>query len=713
MRGALLLCLLTACGRIGFDATGTDAPIVGRWARAATNGNASCAITLTGELWCWGYGIYANLGNGPTVVQDVARVGADSDWTAISVGTMLTCGLRSDGSLWCWGTNERGAVPGTPPDSFVTSPTRIGSGTWKQVAVASRHGCAIDSADVLSCWGEGDLGVTGRGNTPLVAPLAPVAVVGTNRWTAVTTSELTSCGVQSDGSLWCWGYNHLGQVGDGSQLQRNAPVQIGSGRTWTTVRAGSEHTCALEQGGRAWCWGDNYFGQLGDGTATSNAMTSPVAASVVAPLAAIEIGRAHTCGRTSAGETTCWGNGERGQFGSVVTFSPQPISIAAAATDVLAGGDVTCWIDDGAHLWCTGGNNYGQSGGSRGIGLVPVQADTRTDWTGIVARTNHACGTTAGGELSCWGINHFGELGNGRPEDSDTPRTAVGTFTSAALGTYTLGAIGPDQSLWLSGLYPDLTTRQLQPTLYAGAGTTKQVSFGERHGCRILIDDTLSCGGLNNHGQLGDGSTINKESAVVAGLWRFIATGGDTTCGILMTGPLQCWGRNEAGQVGSGPTGDAPAPRTVVLPGATGTAAQVAIGFDFTCAITMAGELYCWGAGSQGQLGNGSVASSTTPVRVGTATTWRTVSAGDAHACALQVDNSLWCWGHGDEGQAGPSLGDPTSPIRLAGDWLDVATGAHFTCAIRTDGTRWCFGSNNHGELGTGAGWREQFVVIP
>jgi alpha-tubulin suppressor-like RCC1 family protein len=712
MRWVLAVGLVAACGRIGFD----DDEVVHRWARVATSGQSTCAITATGELWCWGAGAYAVLGNGAVVAQQLMRVGTQTDWTDVSVGIVLTCALRADRSLWCWGFNESGAIPGAPIDTVVAAPLQIGTGTWQAVAVADSHACAIDDAGGLACWGGGSLGVLGNGSTTMtVATPTPVVSVGTDRWTAISTSPRTTCGIQTDDSLWCWGSNNLGQVGDGTQLQRNAPVQIGSGRTWTAVSTSAEHTCAVEQGGQAWCWGNNFFGQVGNDVAFSTVpILSPLRATVASPVVDVAVGRWHTCGRSAAGDVTCWGNAERGQFGVVLGYSTQPIAIASSAVQVATAGDVTCVIDGDQRLACTGANNFGQAGGAAGIALVPTQVDTRTDWARVIAMSNHACALTTVGGLHCWGLNHNGELANGMPQDTDVPIDTNRTFSSIALGTFGLAAIAADNSLWFSGLHPDLATKVLVPTQFAGANTTKAVAAGELHACRILVDDTLVCGGANNHGQLGDGTTTSKVGTTVPGTWRLIAAGANSTCGVTLASQLMCWGRNEAGQLGIGSTSQAATPQPVMLPGAAGAVLELAVGDNFTCAITGAGELYCWGAGDAGQLANGTSSGSLTPRRVGTATDWRHVTAGDAHACAIKQDNTLWCWGHGDEGQTGPVLANHTSPVQVGGaDWLDVSAGTHFTCAVKLAGTRWCFGSNNNGELGNDGGWRDQFAVIP
>jgi alpha-tubulin suppressor-like RCC1 family protein len=710
MRRVWVVWLIVGCGRIGFDATA----IVGRWEHVSTSGDATCAITQGGELWCWGRGTSAHLGNGPVHVQPPARVGTFDDWQQVSVGRVVTCGLRSDRSLWCWGKNQNGAIPGTPADNVVETPARIGSGTWQSVAAAADHVCAIDSAGALSCWGEGSLGVLGNGQLTSRSQPTPVSPVGTNEWIAISASILNRCGIQTDNTLWCWGQNAAGQVGDNTNTLRNAPVQVGAGTSWVAIANGTDQTCALDGTNQLWCWGFNGFGQLGDGMPRFGSQLVPKRATVVPALTSLAVGRVHVCGTAATGDVSCWGNGERGQFGQVVPQSASPVPVASAAVEVVAAGDVTCVIDAGARLSCTGANSYGQLGSASGAVTSPVQSDTRSDWTQVFASIDHACGISANNRLSCWGLNHNGELAYGRPEDASAVTDTGNDATTIALGTNTTLALQPDSSVWLSGSDPDLVSRHLSPIVFAPVGSTKAIAYGDRHGCRIRSDDTLVCFGSNSVGQLGNGMTTDTQNAVVPGTWRTIAAAYNSTCAVTVMGALLCWGANTSGKLGIGNTTTQTMPQQVSIQSANGPVDEIASGLAFTCARTSGGEIWCWGAGNHGQLGNGTTAGSTTPVRMGSATSWTKISAGHEHACALQTDNTLWCWGRGDEGQVGSALMDQAMPVQIGGaEWRDVAAGTQFTCAVKLDGTRWCFGSNAEGALGTGLGWRAQFAVIP
>ena len=712
MRVALVVCVLVGC-RFHFEETTDAGPIAHTWSRVAIGGDGTCGLTTTGEVWCWGLNGNGNLGPGNAAVQPIQRVDDAADWTSISVGAAVSCGVRAAGELWCWGRNDRSAIPGTVPD-MRTPPVRITNETYTSVSAAASHACAVSSGNVLRCWGDGELGQLGNGRQDIMSPPS-VVMGGTNQWLSVSTSIDMTCGVQTDHSLWCWGRNNVGQVGDGSTTVRTIPTPADPARKWLAVASGDGHTCAIEEGGQVWCWGNNAVGQLGDGTTISS--ISPVRASSVPALVSLRAGRAHTCGVDAAGTAWCWGLSEHGQFGTVIAvgYTPSALRIADAVTDVGVGGDVTCFVDGTAQLRCTGSNNFAQVALPSGLETQLTRADARTDWARIFAQPNHACGLTTNQQVYCWGVNQFGELGINSFVDVQVPRSIGKQYVDVAVGTQFIGGLAPDGSYWLAGRHFDLTTLLPTPTQYASAGATKTIALGENHGCRILANDTLECGGANFWGQLGDGTMTNNLAVNLGGSWRLVAANLHTTCAVTTANALLCWGYNDGGQLGNGDNLPQSTPTAVDLSGATGTIDQLALGITHTCVRTSTGEIWCWGDGTSGQLGNGSVAGSFSPLRVGTDSDWSFLASGDSHACALKSDHSLWCWGHADRGQIGePLTGQRTTPTKLGGnDWADLATGHHFTCALKLDGTRWCTGDNVHGELGDGKAWREQFIVIP
>ncbi|MBI4700605.1 MAG: hypothetical protein HY744_05490 [Deltaproteobacteria bacterium] len=204
-----------------------------------------------------------------------------------------------------------------------------------------------------------------------------VSALGTSAL-AVATGGYHTCAVKKDGTLWCWGRNADGELGDGTTQSKSSPVQVSAlGTSALAVAAGGYHTCAVKAGGTLWCWGNNEYGQLGDGTTQDE--TSPVQVSVLGTSAlAVAGGQAHTCAVKAGGTLWCWGRNANGQLGDGTTQDKtSPVQVPALGTSALAvaaGNDHTCAVKAGGTLWCWGNNEYGQLGdGTTQKKLSPVQ----------------------------------------------------------------------------------------------------------------------------------------------------------------------------------------------------------------------------------------------------------------------------------------------------------------------------------------------------
>jgi alpha-tubulin suppressor-like RCC1 family protein len=230
------------------------------WRTLGLGWTHSCAIQDGGSLWCWGSNSSGQLGHS----QDhwsPGQVGAEQNWTAVSLGSASSCGIRSDTTLWCWGAN----VLGNGQWGSSSTPSQVDGG-WTTVAVGNDHACALSTTDGgLSCWGfnaSGELGdgtTTGR-NTP-----GQVALGGGCKYVSAGGSH--TCAIRTDGSLWCWGSNAYGQLGLGFVGPGTAtPVRVGTETDWEELSLFRNTSCGLRAGGTLWCWGDNAEGQLGDGT---------------------------------------------------------------------------------------------------------------------------------------------------------------------------------------------------------------------------------------------------------------------------------------------------------------------------------------------------------------------------------------------------------------------------------------------------------------
>jgi alpha-tubulin suppressor-like RCC1 family protein len=243
------------------------------WSSVAAGTQQACAITTSGELWCWG-----SIGAGTAAGAVPSRVGSASDWTDVSTGGSHTCGLRQGGSLWCWGFNYRGQLGlGAGAATSVDTPTRVGTAAWTSISAGNAQTCGI-TANAVRCWGIND-GRLGVGATVADAP-SPVTVVfpagAPAAWTDVSTGgngnfgHTCATGTGGTAGVYCWGRNSSGQLGDGTQTDRTSPVPVaGTTGTWTPLSVGGDHSCVGRVGLSPACWGSNSQGQLGLGNLVS------------------------------------------------------------------------------------------------------------------------------------------------------------------------------------------------------------------------------------------------------------------------------------------------------------------------------------------------------------------------------------------------------------------------------------------------------------
>jgi alpha-tubulin suppressor-like RCC1 family protein len=343
-----------------------------------------------------------------------------------------------------------------------------------------------------------------------------------------------TCAVTSTAEVKCWGINHVGQLGNGTQVDSSSPVQVqGLSGQISSVTATPYNGCALSTSGGMKCWGADHRGQLGNGSGVASSTAIQVTG-LTTGVKAMAGSEEFTCALMNSGEVKCWGEtfldvnndgiDDSGSTPTTVTGIPQDIEAISAG-----GGKYACVVSATSGVWCWGQNTSGQlADGSNVDRLIPVQATSLpSSIKSLSTGSNHSCAVMSTGGVKCWGSNANGKLGDGTTNNSNIPVDV-------------LGLTGPAVS----------------------------VSTGYHHSCALLVSSTVQCWGWNIGGQLGDGTNNDSNIAVtVQGLpstVEAVTTGSRNSCALLTNGDLKCWGDNTYGQVGDGTNSDRSLPVSVM-----------------------------------------------------------------------------------------------------------------------------------------------------
>ncbi len=342
----------------------------------------TCGLTQTEVAFCWGLNNRGQLGNLSSAdrIPRPTEVAGDLSFRWLSAGISHTCGVATSGVSYCWGRNAEGQLgDGTHVER--NSPGEIsGALRFAVVSAGGLHTCALTSEGAAYCWGSGAQGQLGNDSSGVgVVRAAPTPVSGGVVFDSLDAGGLHSCGVASDGTVYCWGFDGSGALGTAEEETCDdglgnvapcsaRPVPVSSSLAFVSVSAGVAHTCAVTEDGAAYCWGRNVDGQLGDGSTASR--TTPVAVSGDVRFVAVSAGNFHSCGVTAGGEAYCWGENHRGQLGdgSVTSrMSPTLVSGGLDFLSVSAGGAYTCGLTRGGAVYCWGTN----ADGALGVETVP------------------------------------------------------------------------------------------------------------------------------------------------------------------------------------------------------------------------------------------------------------------------------------------------------------------------------------------------------
>ena len=512
------------------DIIGLESGVQAIVAGAAHN----CALTTGGGVKCWGYNEYGQLGDGTTHGSSVPVEvsGLASSVQAIAAGVVHTCALTIGGEVKCWGHNSSGQLgDGTTTDRLTPGGVSGLVSGVQAISASAHHTCVLTAGGGANCWGQNGYGQLGDGT--LIQRSVPAEVVGLSLMSGgqvIAAGERHTCALTTGGGVKCWGYNEYGQLGDGTTHGSSVPVEVsGLASSVQAIAAGAAHTCALTTGGGVKCWGYNGHGQLGDGTTHSSSVPVDVSG-LSSGVQAIATGRYHTCALTTGGGVKCWGYNWYGQLGDGTHYPrrvPVDVSGLSSGVQVIALGDEhTCAVTISGGAKCWGANFSGKLGdGTHTHRNVPVDVRGLTSGVqDIAGGEDHTCALTADGGVKCWGSNGSGQLGDGTTFIHLVPvgvsGMASGVKAIATGDEHTCAVLaGGGMKCWGENRYGQLgdgtTANRRVPVEVSGFSSGGQaVAPGREHTCALTSNGRAKCWGRDLYGQLGIGDGIFRTTPV-------------------------------------------------------------------------------------------------------------------------------------------------------------------------------------------------------
>ena len=303
--------------------------------------NPAAAIKTDGTLWTWGYNNSGQLGDNTTITKSspVQTVAGGTNWKQVSTGHIACGAIKTDGTLWMWGFNSNGELGDNTRTNRSSPIQTIASGNnWKQLSFGYTTAGAIKTDGTLWTWGNNYYGALGDNTrTDKSSPVQTVA--GGTNWKQVSAGIQCVSGIKTDGTLWTWGYNNIGQLGDNTRTDKSSPVQtVAGGTNWKQVSTGNAGSLTsmiggIKTDGTLWTWGRNNLGQLGDNTTSSK--SSPVQ-TIAGGTNWKQVSTGYTyilCIKTD-GTLWTWGRNDYGQLGdNTITNRSSPIQTIAGGTN--------------------------------------------------------------------------------------------------------------------------------------------------------------------------------------------------------------------------------------------------------------------------------------------------------------------------------------------------------------------------------------------
>lgn len=724
-----------------------------KFTKVVTGGEHSCGLTVGGEIWCWGYNWAGQLGDGTfsnrrsIPVRTAAPAGVT--FVDLSAGTNHSCGGTAAGTWYCWGLNTEGQLG---DGTTLSAPTPVavgGNQAFSQVVGGEAHSCGRTAAGLAFCWGDPDAGALGDGRVAETrSQLTPVAVTNGEGFTALSAGNYRTCGGKADGTVWCWGWNNGGQLGEGTRMSRGVPTLIpftGAGLrlSGTQMESSGQTTCGLTPASQQlFCWGSNLSGKLGTGSNPNSPIPTPQliprtgapvgAASAITPT--VLDGGVSTL-PTGVASPSGWEVRVRDALGAPVVNTAVTFAVVSGGLRFGTADTTITALTDTAGIARTGPLSTGST-----LGLIrlraSVPAQTPSGQSGlarfiIVGRIVPNGGTLVkltGDSVFVTTVNLRNRvpitLRVDAPDGTPVPYAQVRVSTLSPSdgtlgggGSLTIeadagGIVRLDASHWTLGTQSanGITVQYDGATAVTFTRFVNPTPAFPATSCELSTAGTAYCWGASitaTQSATQGVSAVTTPTAVGGGLTFTQLAGGIAAhkCGLVGT-TAYCWGPNDAGQLGDSSRTDRAAP-TLVAGGLAFT--QIATGGHTTCALTATGALYCWGWSGTAGFGIGDALRGravSSPVAIATPVPFAKISVADDAVCGLSGSGDLWCRGDGLFGWNldGTTTQRTTFTKADGGPWADANAGYLSVCAIaQADGRVSCGGYEQYsvGALGT------------
>ncbi len=684
-------------------------------------------------------------------------------YVKVSGGMYHTLAIDVHGNLIGWGINNNGQLADQTVLDKLT-PTIIKEGTkFKNISAGGLFSLALDEEEKLWATGSNGVGQLGDGTNINKSSLVQITNSDNTKFTKISAGLTHSLAIDENGTLWAWGHNSKGELGNGTTTNSNTPIKIMEGTKFIEISAGNESSFAIDETGKLYAWGSNENGKLALGNEENKLVPTLVESDIVFKKVETSTGENYTLALDELGNLYTWGINTYGQLGNGSFESknvPTKIQEGKTFKEIDVGYNTSFAIDEQNNLWSFGANGNGELGdGSQTLTNIPKQVLTNV--ISIGASWNHTVSITQDGSVNAWGSNENGELGTGNVNNSLVPiviakketvnyniqhykqkltlngydlietETKEGAKNSYAVAEHkeyegfifksaTSGRIREDGSTILKVYYDrkrENVTFETNGGFINGEKITDYVVGVETNLPTNVVKIGYNFAGWYENENL-EGEPVTKILSDSTNAKTFYAkwianpdkavynkiTGGMYHFLALdKEGSLFAWGLNHNGQCGNGNTQNLLRPTQIMI---GTTFKEIAAGTSNSLAIDKDGNLYIWGENGIGQLGNEEIELSTIPVKIMEGTKFTKVAAGGNHYLAIDELGKLYTWGENSKGQLGNGTSNNvTTPSIIMSDktFKSISAGFESSVAITTDGKLYVWGANEEGNLGDGS----------